>query len=266
MMAYHAFAHRLPAPICKALFGDRARFGKVPDQNDPSWQEWLRRDYDFYIANQRTSVGMAVNRAGYKVVALSNIAGKHVLEIGPGAIEHIAHWPGTPRHWTNYDIRADLLELAGKRIEATGVPRSDVLAQPGTTALPFADASFDAVFSFYALEHIHPLDDHLAEIERVLRPGGQLVGGIPCEGGLAWGAGRMLTSRRWLRKHTDIDPDRLICWEHPNFADYILNRLGTRFDRETVRFWPLAVPLIDTNLITSFIFRKRSVATKNVLD
>ncbi|MEM5471123.1 class I SAM-dependent methyltransferase [Hoeflea sp. AS60] len=256
-MTYHAYAHRLPAPISKILFGDRERFGKVPDVNDPSWQEWLKRDYDFYIANQRTSVGMTVNRAGYRIVASSNIANKEVLEIGPGAIEHIEHWPGKPNHWTNYDIRADLLEVAGKRIAPTGVPHAEVLAEPGSNKLPFADASFDAVFTFYALEHIYPLDDHLCEIERILRPGGQLVGSIPCEGGLAWGAGRMLTSRRWLRKHTTIDPDRLICWEHPNFADYILDRLDAKFDRETVRFWPLVLPLIDANLVSSFIFRKR---------
>lgn len=256
-MAYRAFAHRLPAAVSKALFGDRERFGKVPDTNDPSWREWLENDYNFYIANQRTSVGMAVNQAGYRVVASSDIDDKDVLEIGPGAIEHVAHWPRKPRHWTNYDIRADLLALAGERIETTGVAHTEVLAEPGAATLPFADASFDAVFTFYALEHIHPLDDHLSEIDRVLKPGGQLVGGIPCEGGLAWGAGRMLTSRRWLRKHTTIDPDRLICWEHPNFADYILQRLEAKFDQETVRFWPLVVPAIDFNLIASFIFRKR---------
>lgn len=256
-MTYHSFAHRLPAFIRKALFGDRARFGKVPDINDPSWKEWLERDYEFYIANQRTSVGMAVNQAGYRVVGYSTIADKDVLEIGPGAIEHVTYWRGKPRHWTNYDIRADLLKIAGERIEATGVAHTEVLAEPGATRLPFADASFDAVFTFYALEHIHPLDDHLSEIERVLKPGGQLVGGIPCEGGLAWGAGRMLTSRRWLRKHTTIDPDRLICWEHPNFAEHILGRLEARFERETVHFWPLVVPVIDINLIASFIFRKR---------
>jgi len=258
-MTHLAFAHRMPAPLSKGLFGDRERFGKVPDVNDPSWQEWLKRDYDFYIANQRTSVGMVVNRAGYQIVAKADIGGKDVLEIGPGAIEHIPHWHGKPRHWTNYDIRADLLQVATQRISATGVPHTDVLAESGTDTLPFVDLSFDAVFTFYALEHIYPLDDHLAEIERVLKPGGQLVGGIPCEGGLAWGAGRMLTSRRWLRKHTTIDPDRLICWEHPNFADFILNRLEARFDRVHLAYWPLVVPSIDLNLIASFIFRKRTI-------
>jgi hypothetical protein len=66
----------------------------------------------------------------------------------------------------------------------------------------------------------------------------------------------MLTSRRWLRKHTSIDPDRLICWEHPNFADLILNQIEDRFERQTLSFWPLAVPFVDVNLTASFVFRK----------
>lgn len=251
---HYAIGHRLPL-LSVPLFGDRARFGKTPDQDDPHWQEWRARDLEFYLANQRTSVGMTVNRAGYKIVSSVDLAGRDVLEIGPGDIEHIDMWRGKPRHWTNYDIRLDLLEIAAAKIAATGVPHTEV---PATSdKLPFPDASFDFVFSFYALEHIHPLDPHLEEIKRVLRPGGMLVGGIPCEGGLAWGAGRFVTSRRWLLSNTTIDPNRLICWEHPNFADFVLNRLDHHFDRERLKFWPLAAPVIDINLVASFVYRKR---------
>jgi SAM-dependent methyltransferase len=42
-------------------------------------------------------------------------------------------------------------------------------------ALPFEDESFDVVFSSCAFEHINELDVALAEMQRVLRPGGALV-------------------------------------------------------------------------------------------
>lgn len=40
--------------------------------------------------------------------------------------------------------------------------------------LPFADAAFDAVFSAYVFRNLDSVDETLAEIARVLRPGGKL--------------------------------------------------------------------------------------------
>ena len=122
--------------------------------------------------------------------------------------------------------------------------------------LSFRSETFDVVVSFYSLEHLHPLGEYLEEIHRVLRPGGRLVGAIPCEGGLAWGAGRMLTTRRWLYRDTGLNMDKIICWEHVNFADDILEALDHRFRRDTLNFWPAAVPLIDANLVARFIYEK----------
>jgi len=106
------------------------------------------------------------------------------------------------------------------------------------------------------MEHLHPLESYINEMKRVMKPGGVLAGAIPCEGGLAWGIGRYLTSRRYLKANSQIDPDKIICWEHRNFADSIMNQLTRSFKRVCVNYWPLSVPLIDTNLIISFIYMK----------
>lgn len=47
--------------------------------------------------------------------------------------------------------------------------------------LPFADASFDAVVSVHAIEHIPNLPDALGEMARVLRPGGRAMFVYPAE-------------------------------------------------------------------------------------
>jgi 2-polyprenyl-3-methyl-5-hydroxy-6-metoxy-1,4-benzoquinol methylase len=53
--------------------------------------------------------------------------------------------------------------------------------QASVDRLPFPDASFDAVFSADVLEHIPVLEPALAEINRVLKPGGSFFVSAPTE-------------------------------------------------------------------------------------
>ncbi len=71
------------------------------------------------------------------------------------------------------------------------------------------------------------------------------------------GGGRVLTSRRWFKSNTTIDPDKIICWEHPNFADHILAELDQVFQREAMDYWPLPwLSALDVNLIIQLCYRK----------
>ena len=247
----------LPHGIRAPLWGDRERWGLVVDDQDPCWHEWQRTYLDFYAANQREGVGTRVNDAGYRVMAKIDLGGKRVLEIGPGDIRHIAFWRGRPDQYFLADIQTAMLNKAEDKLAAAQVPCRSMLVRRGER-LPLEDASVDVVVSFYSLEHIYPLPPYLDEISRVLRNGGILIGAIPAEGGLAWGGGRLLTSRRWFRKHTAIDPDKIICWEHPNFADQIIAELDRHLERKRIEFWPLKwLPLLDANLVIRFVYRKR---------
>jgi SAM-dependent methyltransferase len=149
-----------------------------------------------------------------------------------------------------------MMAFARDRLNEAGINHSTLLVERNQ-ALSLADASVDVIVSFYSLEHLYPLRPYLDEMLRVLRPGGILIGAIPAEGGLAWGLGRMLTSRRWFKKNTGIVPDKIICWEHPNFADEIVDELDQAFQRETLAHWPLPwLPLLDLNLVIRYMYRK----------
>lgn len=51
--------------------------------------------------------------------------------------------------------------------------RGGVFARAGAAALPFADGSFDAVVACLVFEHIRDVDEAIAEVARVLVPGGR---------------------------------------------------------------------------------------------
>jgi SAM-dependent methyltransferase len=247
----------LPLALRAPLWGARERWGLSICKDDPCWKEWQSTYLEFYAANQRTGIGTKVNDAGYRVMSQIDLSAMRVLEIGPGDIRHVAFWQGRPREYVLADIQAAMLHKARQKLESAGIPSRSLLVRRDEP-LPLQDMAVDIVISFYSLEHLYPLRPHVHEICRVLRPGGLLIGAIPTEGGLAWGAGRFLTSRRWLKKHSTIDPDKIICWEHPNFADQILTELDLQFERQFIGHWPFPwMPLLDPNLIIRLIYRKR---------
>ncbi len=246
----------MPRFLRNPLWGDRERWGLTVNSTDPDWKRYQSALRDFYQATQRTGIGTTVNDAGYRVIADIDLAGKTVLEIGAGDIRHFQYWLGMPKKYLLADISPDMMEFAKARLEKHGVPHETLMLER-EQPLPLADRSVDVIVSFYSLEHLYPLAPYLDEMLRVLKPGGTLIGAIPAEGGLAWGLGRLLTSRRWLKKNTLVDPDKIICWEHPNFADEILGVLDARLERQRVGYWPLPLlPLVDPNLIIRFQYRQ----------
>lgn len=64
---------------------------------------------------------------------------------------------------------------AGQIVEAARRGSGPTYARAGAEGLPFHDAAFDAVVCCLVFEHIDGVDDALAEVARVLRPGGRFV-------------------------------------------------------------------------------------------
>ncbi len=97
-----------------------------------------------------------------------------MLEVGSGAGQcsrWVAEHGGRP---VGLDLSERQLQHSRRLDDATGVAVPAVLGT--ATALPFADAAFDAVFcAFGALQFVADLDAALGEAARVLRPEGRLV-------------------------------------------------------------------------------------------
>jgi SAM-dependent methyltransferase len=75
-------------------------------------------------------------------------------------------------------------ELVGLDVDAAALAKASDLGIEPVQAnveepLPFEDASFDAVVAGELFEHLQFPDALVAEVARVLRPGGVLVGSVP---------------------------------------------------------------------------------------
>jgi SAM-dependent methyltransferase len=74
---------------------------------------------------------------------------------------------------TGIDIRHGRVRQA----HDAGVYRLSITGD--ATAMPYADAQFGTIFSGCAMEHVPPMPRMLAEIRRVLKPGGCLITTVP---------------------------------------------------------------------------------------
>jgi SAM-dependent methyltransferase len=244
----------------KALFGDRKQFGIYPDTSNGDWLVWQEKAFsDFYQNTQQKGIGNWVCNLAYPVVKKIDFKDKNVLEVGPGIIRHLQHISNIPKKYCLCDVNSYVLKTAREQLYKANIPCETILLDQqavGIPKFPFSDKEFDVIISFYSLEHLHSLDSYLKEIKKKLKRGGQLVGGIPCEGGLAWGVGRFFTTRRYVHKHYKINYDKIIRWEHPNFADDIIDRLDFHFERKYFKLHPFPALSIDFNLVASFIYRK----------
>lgn len=111
--------------------------------------------------------------------ALDVQAGERVLEIGYGTgntMLHLAAAVGESGTVAGIDVSTGMQEVATRKLDANGFADRVQLSVGDARKLSYEDNSFDAVFASFTLE-LFPLEDIpavLAEVARVLKPGGRL--------------------------------------------------------------------------------------------
>jgi ubiquinone/menaquinone biosynthesis C-methylase UbiE len=120
---------------------------------------------------------------------LRDLAGE-VLEIGAGTGASLAHYPAAVSRLVLTEPDRHMRARLHARVADGGRGGAEVVAAPAD-ALPFPDASFDAVVSMLVLCSVPDVSKVLGEVVRVLRPGGAFVflehvAAAPGSARLAW--------------------------------------------------------------------------------
>jgi ubiquinone/menaquinone biosynthesis C-methylase UbiE len=104
--------------------------------------------------------------------------GERILEVGFGAgadLARLARAVGAKGFVGGVDVSALMVQSAARRSKAFIKEGRVILQQAGATDLPYTDGSFGAAYSLNSAQFWPDLPRGLAEIARVLRPGGRVV-------------------------------------------------------------------------------------------
>jgi len=100
--------------------------------------------------------------------------GKRVLEVGFGSGTDFIQWLRAGAVATGIDLTEEALDNLNHRIKVYGLPAPERIQVGDAEALPFESNSFDLGYSFGVLHHTPNTEKAIAELVRVVQPGGEI--------------------------------------------------------------------------------------------
>ncbi|MEW1637559.1 class I SAM-dependent methyltransferase [Streptomyces sp. NPDC093801] len=154
------------------------RLTDVPESFDQPASLAQVNDYDSfaeaYSAENENSLVNAYYERPAMLALAGDVAGRRVLDAGCGSGPLSAALRDCGAVVTGIDVSAGMLALARRRLGDDVALHVVDLSAP----LPFADGAFDDVVASLLLHYLEDWGPTLAELRRVLRPGGRLLASV----------------------------------------------------------------------------------------
>lgn len=131
--------------------------------------------YDFL--NRFLSGGIDIYWRKKAISQLIPLQPKQILDVatGTGDVAIMTYRMLHPDHIIGIDISNGMLELGRKKLEKLGLSGQIELISGDSEVIRFEDNRFDAITVAFGVRNFEHLEMGLAEMYRVLRPGGKLV-------------------------------------------------------------------------------------------
>ncbi|MGW1772740.1 class I SAM-dependent methyltransferase [Streptomyces sp. NPDC002104] len=127
-----------------------------------------------YAAENETSLVNAFYERPAMLALAGDVAGRRILDAGCGSGPLTAALRERGAVVTGLDSSAGMLALARRRLgDGTALHLADLRER-----LPFADGAFDDVVASLVLHYLEDWGPTLAEVRRVLTPGGRLIASV----------------------------------------------------------------------------------------
>jgi demethylmenaquinone methyltransferase/2-methoxy-6-polyprenyl-1,4-benzoquinol methylase len=134
----------------------------------------IAHKYDFL--NHFLSAGIDIGWRKKLVKMINKHQPQHTLDVATGTADlAIALAKKTKTPIIGIDISNGMLDIGREKLKKLNLDQQIVLQQADSENLPFNDNVFDAVMIAFGVRNFENLDKGLAEMNRVLKPGGMLA-------------------------------------------------------------------------------------------
>jgi ubiquinone/menaquinone biosynthesis C-methylase UbiE len=150
----------------------------VPENSAGPADLAVANDYDSFAEVYSTENEVNLANAYYERPAMlalaGDVAGRRILDAGCGSGPLFAALRDRGAIMTGFDKSTGMLELARRRLGDDADLQVADLGCP----LPFPDGAFDDVVASLVLHYLEDWSAPLAELRRVLKPGGRLIASV----------------------------------------------------------------------------------------